>query len=270
MTTFQILDQANSFNSTDKLTDRALAVRALATRIGEGDSKSVRLDGKTATEHAAQIIEQAERTLKPQEVGRFRVVVGEQSGPARTTYRERRERRAGRRRDWAEGRVAKADAASQASRDATAGIPFGQPILVGHHSERRHRGAVERGQRQASKSIEHRDMAERHTQAAKTIEALLDRSIYNDDPDAIEQLRARIEEREAKRERIKQYNRNRRKGSRDLSPLNEEEQKKLASTAEVAAFQLGPRGEAPRYWLTNLGANINRDKKRLAQLEGSQ
>ncbi len=56
MTTFQILDQVNSFSSTDKLTDRAQAVEALAIRIGEGDSKSVRLDGKMATEHATRII----------------------------------------------------------------------------------------------------------------------------------------------------------------------------------------------------------------------
>jgi hypothetical protein len=183
------------------------------------------------------------------------------------TYRQRRERRAERRREWADGREEKADAARQASHNATAGIPFGQPILVGHHSERRHRNAIERSQRQASKTIEHSDMARRHRQAANTIEAQLDKSIYDDDPNAIEELRARIEAREAKRERIKQYNRNRRKGSRGLAPLSKEEQKKLETTARVAPYQLGEKGEAPRYWLTNLGGNINRDKKRLARLE---
>lgn len=183
------------------------------------------------------------------------------------TYRERRERRAEQRREWADGREAKANVAHQASHNATAGIPFGQPILVGHHSERRHRNAIERSQRQASKAIEHSDMARRHRQAADTIEAQLDRSIYDDDRDAIEQLRARIEAREAKRERIKQYNRNRRKGSHELAPLNEQEQKELETTARVSPYQLSKKGEAPRYWLTNLGGNINRDKKRLAQLE---
>jgi Domain of unknown function (DUF3560) len=183
------------------------------------------------------------------------------------TYRERRERRAERRRKWAEGRSEKADAAQEASRRAVDGIPFGQPILVGHHSEKRHRAALDRADRQAGKAVEHSRMADRHVRAAATIEAQLDASIYDDDPDAIERLRARIEAREARRERIKQYNRNRRKGSRTLAPLNEAEQKELAKTARVAGFQLGPNGEAPRYWLSNLGANINRDRKRLVRLK---
>ena len=185
------------------------------------------------------------------------------------TYRERRERRADRRRDWAEGRAAKADTAHQTAHDVTAGIPFGQPILVGHHSERRHRAAVERGQRQASKAVEHSQMAARHAQAADTIEAQLEASIYDDDPDAIEQLRARIELREAKRDRIKRYNASCRKGNRDASILSEAEQRELASTIEVCPYQIGSSGQAPRYWLTNLGGCISRDKKRLARLEQS-
>jgi hypothetical protein len=184
-----------------------------------------------------------------------------------STYREKRERRAERRRLWAEGRNEKAEQARKESYEATAGIPFGQPILVGHYSEKRHRAAVDRGHRKAGKAVEHSQMAAHHTQAAATIEGQLERSIYDDDPDAVDQLRARIEEREAKRERIKQYNRNRRKGSKSLEPLSEEEQRELATTAGVASFQIGPKGEAPRYWLTNLGGNINRDKKRLARLE---
>jgi len=40
------------------------------------------------------------------------------------------------------------------SRKATAGIPFGQPILVGHHSERRHRNAIEKSRRLSAKGME--------------------------------------------------------------------------------------------------------------------
>lgn len=183
------------------------------------------------------------------------------------TYRERRERRAERRREWAEGRADKAQSAREDSERATAGIPFGQPILVGHHSEKRHRAALKRADRKAEKAMEHSRMATRHTEAAATIEAQLDASIYDDDPDAIERLRERIEAGEARRGRIKQFNRNRRKGSHDLSPLTPKEQEELATTARVAPFQLGAKGEAPRHWLTNLGAGINRDRKRLARLE---
>jgi len=183
------------------------------------------------------------------------------------TYRERRERRAERRRQWAEGRADKAETAWKDSERATDGIPFGQPILAGHHSEKRHRAALKRADRKAEKAMEHSQMASRHAEAAATIEAQLDTSIYDDDPDAIEQLRKRIEAREAKRERIKQFNRNRRKGSQDLSPLTPKEQDRLTTTAQTAPYLLGADGQAPRYWLTNLGASINRDRKRLARLE---
>src|SRR4051794_4138295 len=60
------------------------------------------------------------------------------------TRRERLERRAERLRGWADGRDAKADAAYEASRAATEHIPFGQPILIGHHSERGHRADLDR------------------------------------------------------------------------------------------------------------------------------
>lgn len=185
------------------------------------------------------------------------------------TYRERRERRAERRREWAEGRTEKAEAAREKSHRALDGIPFGQPILVGHHSEKRHRADLGRADGGMTKAAEHSRMATHHERAAETIEAQLDVSIYDDDPDAIERLRARIEARETRRGRIRRYNRNRRKGSRDLSPLDEAEQKELADIARVAAYQLGPKGEAPRWWLSNLGAAINRDRKRLARLEGA-
>lgn len=42
--------------------------------------------------------------------------------------------------------------------DATAGIPFGQPILLGHHSQRRHERALERSHAAMGKGVEaHRD-----------------------------------------------------------------------------------------------------------------
>jgi Domain of unknown function (DUF3560) len=173
------------------------------------------------------------------------------------TTREKRERRADRRRGWAEGREAKADAAHQAAHDATAGIPFGQPILVGHHSEGKHRRAVERGQRQASKAVEHSDMAKRHQQAAETIERQLDASIYDDDPDAIERLRERIEQRETKRAEMKSANAAYRKQHR-------------AELKGMTAYERDQSVPFPGWALSNLGGCISRDKKRLARLERSQ
>ena len=95
--------------------------------------------------------------------------------------RERLERRAERREEWADSRERKADAAMDASRQAVEGIPFGQPILVGHHSERSHRKALQRSQDKAFESLEHDQMMRRHETAASTIRRNLDRSIYDDD-----------------------------------------------------------------------------------------
>ena len=47
----------------------------------------------------------------------------------------------------------------EASHGAIAGIPMGQPILVGHHSERKHRKAVQRAQSHMSKSVEESNKA---------------------------------------------------------------------------------------------------------------
>ncbi|MFG1626218.1 DUF3560 domain-containing protein [Kribbella sp. NPDC049227] len=57
-------------------------------------------------------------------------------------------------RDRARHRRESADASWDASRQIAGGIPLGQPILVGHHSERRHRRELERIQSLASRSVE--------------------------------------------------------------------------------------------------------------------
>lgn len=190
--------------------------------------------------------------------------------PAHGRTRARRERRAARRREWAEGREEKAERALQTSQDATAGIPFGQPILAGHHSQRRHERAIERGQKATRRFLEHADMAKKHEHAADAIEAELRASIYSDDDDAIERLEERIAGLEAERERWKAYNAACRKAKRRtteaLAHLDEGQRRSIETTARVQAYALGKHGEAPRYVLANLGANINRQRKRLQQL----
>lgn len=57
-------------------------------------------------------------------------------------------------RGWAEGHRANSDAAFKASHNAVEGIPFGQPILVGHYSERKHRAAIERSARAMDRCVE--------------------------------------------------------------------------------------------------------------------
>lgn len=62
-------------------------------------------------------------------------------------------------RQYAENAETRSRAAYKASCAAVESIPFGQPILVGHHSEGRHRNALKRQDRQMQKSIEENDKA---------------------------------------------------------------------------------------------------------------
>jgi hypothetical protein len=184
--------------------------------------------------------------------------------PKRTT-REKREDRRDRRRKWAKSRKAKADAAHQDSANAVAPIPFGQPILKGHHSQRRHERALEKSRRKATQSVEHSKMADRHEGRADNIERQLEVSIFDDDPDAIERLRERIEQAEQSRNRIKRYNASCRRGQPDLTILNDRERDELRSTIQVGFG--GPKGQFPGYTLTNLGGRIRGYRKRLERLE---
>src|SRR3990167_6379587 len=124
------------------------------------------------------------------------------------TYREQKEARVAKREEWAAARERDAAQHFKAAdpSEAATGIPFGQPILVGHHSEGRHRRALARLDAHMSRACESTKMAERHLSVAAGISDQLDRSIYSDDHNATEALRERIAERETRRERMKQVN----------------------------------------------------------------
>lgn len=185
--------------------------------------------------------------------------------PVRTT-RERREARAERLRGWADKREAKATAAHETASRLGDAIPFGQPILAGHHSQGRDTRYRARIAGQMDASIEHGRMAKSMDSKAANIEAATEASIFDDDPDAIEALEARIAGLEAERARIKAYNASCRKGARDLALLDDRQQAALLSVAHVCAPQLGKNGEMPGYALSNIGGRISAARKRLAEL----
>lgn len=122
------------------------------------------------------------------------------------TTRERKERRLKKRREWAESREKKAQQAFAESSKLASGIPLGQPILSGHHSESRHRRDLGRIQSAMAKSVEHDQMAELHKATAEGIERQLDTSIYSDDTDAVERLQMKLDQLIGERARIKQIN----------------------------------------------------------------
>lgn len=171
-----------------------------------------------------------------------------------------------RRRQRAERRAAKlrrqSDVQHEAARAEVEHIPMGQPILVGHHSERKHRKALERHDRKMRSAVDTSRAAEQADARARAA----GRSISSDDPDAIEALRAKLAELEEERETSKRINRLWRKGGADAlveAGFNEKLVAKLAHTMGLCPWMKSPMDTK------NLGANIRRVRARIEELEAA-
>lgn len=185
------------------------------------------------------------------------------------TRRERLERKVEKREEWAESRRKKAAAAFESARKIADGIPLGQPILVGHHSERRHRRDIARIDAGMSAGVESSKMAEHHESKAAGLAAQLDRSVFSDDVDAVAQLEARIAEHEAQRERMKTVNRLWKKGdAAGLAALGVDLDALKTRLAAAGAYW-GSRPHLP-YELSNLGGRIAADRERIQAIQARQ
>lgn len=190
------------------------------------------------------------------------------------TYRERREARAERLRSWADKRDDKAAGAFDSAKTIADGIPFGQPILVGHHSEGHARRDQERIDNGMRSGIENTRKADEMREKADNIARAASHAIYSDDPDAADALRAKIAYLEAQRARYKAYNASCRTAAKstpdsktgDLSLLDDAQRADLLNLARVCPYQIGKNGQFPAYASTNLGGTINAAKKRLGKL----
>ena len=222
----------------------------------------------------------------------FRSVVATppKDGAAPMTTRERKEARIERRQDWAVGRRAKSEAAYNGARQLADAIPFGQPILVGHHSEKRARRDQDRIHSGMRQGVESQKMAETHESKAAGIADQLETAIYSDDTEVISRLEERIGELEAQRGRRKAINAWLRKHAGIPTKLSysataEELErckeplircaKALEMTGSevadlVSAVSFGGRLGYPPYAMTNLGANIRRNKKRLEAIKADE
>lgn len=173
------------------------------------------------------------------------------------TYRERREARAERLKEWAAKRETKAAAVFKS-----------HEVYRGDHAFNTQPGHIPlraRVNAQADRAYESLQKAHSMETRANGIADQLDRSIYSDDPDAKEQLEERIAGLEAERDRVKAYNASCRKGSPDISLLDDRQKRDIISTIRVQAYAC-KGGAFPGYHLTNLSANIKRNKDRLATL----
>lgn len=159
--------------------------------------------------------------------------------------------------------------------EAKSGIPLGQPILVGHHSERRHRRHLERIDRLIRQGFD----AQKKIESLKyRIEAIKhNKNIYSDDPNAIENLKKKLQSLMTNQAMYKRLNALVRKSKGSVETLE-----KLIAADE----KLCPKKRTPKEWaidlltpdfagrigvadyvLQNNNANIRRIKKRIEELE---
>ncbi len=189
----------------------------------------------------------------------------------RGDYEERRQARI----DRLHGRSEKAQAESHAAWEAECKlgdqIPLGQPILVGHHSERGHRALIKRLHRLADKGLAEQQKAEHYAEAAEAAEH--NRAVSSDDPEALRKLREKLAAAEALQARMKAANvaiRKHAKAGPEAQVAALVEQGLSESTARklLTPDFCGRIGFAD-YALTNNSAERRRTKKRIAELEAS-
>jgi len=161
----------------------------------------------------------------------------------------------------------KADKASETASGRATGIlsiiPMGQPIFVGHHSERRHRRDLATVDRAMRKSIDETNKADHYRDKAAGVGKA---GISSDDPEAVVKLRLKLAGMEDRREGIKKANRLIRKKSATPETVAEGMGWKLETAIRVMQPDYAGRIGFPSYELTNLGANIRRVKGRIEEL----
>ncbi len=149
-------------------------------------------------------------------------------------------------------------------------IPFGQPILVGHHSEGRDRNYRQRIHNTYGKAFDLQKKADHYVKKAA---AVGDGGVSSDDPDAIAKLMGQVEQLTSNQEHMKKINQVIRKHKGDA-----EGQRRallgLGCSEESAQTQITPdyagRVGFPSYALTNNNANIRRIQQRIKQLQANQ
>lgn len=189
------------------------------------------------------------------------------------SYEERRQARIDRLEERAAKKAAESDRLFSAGSEALSQIPLGQPILIGHHSEKRDRAYRGRAIGKIDRSFEVKreadDLARRAAAAAGN------NAISSDDPDAPDKLEARIAELEDKQEKRKAINRILQGKPKNF--ITDEKVAKLmkdfgfSEATSRKLFEADCMGYVgiPPYSLQNNSANIRRLRERLSRIKAS-
>ncbi len=185
-----------------------------------------------------------------------------------TTRRERLEAKVEKRGEWAAKAACRSEARFGAASAIADRIPFGQPVLIGHHSEGKHRRDAARIHANMDKGVEEHKLAEHHAQKAAGLAAQLAKNIFDDDPDAIEQLEARIVARTESAEHTAKINKAWRKGGAalclELGLVDEKTAAEFARTMALCGWMKSPCST------TGTRAAIRSDRERIGAIKAKR
>ncbi|CQQ96559.1 Antirestriction protein [Yersinia enterocolitica] len=181
-------------------------------------------------------------------------------------YEEKQARRKERYQALADNAVMKSNAIYSQARNMADMIPFGQPNLLGHHSEKRDRNFRGKITRTFEKSFEQSNKAEYYERKAKSVGKA---GISSDDPDAILKLEKKLSGLKKSQETMKLVNKIVRKKTishdEKLLKIMELGLKKETANELLTGDFMGRLGFAS-YALQNNNAEINRIEKRINSL----
>jgi len=182
----------------------------------------------------------------------------------REDYQERREDRIERFEARAAAAEAESAAAHKSARAIMEHIPPGQPILVGHHSERHHRRDLDKIDRNMRKSVEAGEKAAHYARRADA--AASNHAISSDDPEAMDKLEAKLAALQAQQERDKAMNAwyRKHKTMQGFEGISDEGAAKI--DAALAEMREAIRRPVPAWQLSNRNAEMIRLKKRIEAL----
>lgn len=178
-------------------------------------------------------------------------------------YEERRQNRIDHATQQAQKKLKEAKKFNEQADQIASFIPPGQPILKGHHSEKRHRRDLDRIHSSMRKAIDSNEKAAYYEDRVKAMEE--NTAISSDDPQAIEKLKVKVQKLSEIQEFMKAANKCIRKKNKDeflMLPFGTEKLWERLNEPDFA----GRIGFAD-YKIQNNNANIRRIKQRIESLK---
>jgi hypothetical protein len=179
----------------------------------------------------------------------------------RQDYEERKERKIDALNEKARKNNIIANQETSRARDMGSAIPFGQPILVGHHSEKGHRALIKRMDGAHRRASEAEEKSAYYQDRADT--AASNQSISGDDAEAINRYKNKLAQLETAQEHMKAINKAWKQGNEALYALglSDIDIEKLKS--KMPGYETKP---FPTWALSNNSAEIRRVKQKLEEL----